>query len=153
MTRPERHAKISQPGEPGAQQRSGAERLGEHALAAADEGGLAEPGAPRAQRRRVEAGDRGGERIPRRTIPFAEAVERFGMREVQAAAPGQQELAAWRAHLVVERDRDAGGGQVLCRNQPGWTGADDCGATRYASPSSCRDFAEPAHLAWVDAAP
>ena len=53
---------------------------------------------------------------PRHSAPGI--VERFGMREVQAAAPGQQELAGGRCHVVMNGDVVASLRQDFRRHQP-----------------------------------
>ena len=49
----------------------------------------------------------------------------LAVREVQPAAPRQQELAPERGHPVVHGDARAAAGEHLRRHQPGRTAADD----------------------------
>ncbi len=57
-----------------------------------------------------------------------EALEFIAMREVEAAAAGDQEFPSGRRHALVERHRDTGGGQDVCGHQTGRSGADNGGA-------------------------
>jgi hypothetical protein len=47
------------------------------------------------------------------------------VRQIEAAAPRQQKLAADRCHRVIDRDAGAALRQHFGGNQAGWTGADD----------------------------
>ena len=112
--------------QPGAQQRRGSQRGGEHAAAGPHVGGLTELGAPRTQLGGGEclhgiAHERG------RAVALDEPVERFAVGEVQPAAPGQQQLAAHRGHVLVDIDLQAGGRKHLRCHQPGGAAADHRG--------------------------
>jgi hypothetical protein len=61
----------------------------------------------------------------RLAIAFEQLFKRFRMREVQPAAPGQQELAGRGRHLVVNGDGSAALGQHLGGHEACRTGADD----------------------------
>ena len=125
MTRCDRHALGGEAAQPGAEQRRRLERVREDAAGAADDGGLAEVGAPGAQGVGVEARQRGGEPGRCGAVAGDEAVERFGMGDVEAAAPGEQELAADRGHAVEHRHRPPRRRESLGRHQPGRAAAND----------------------------
>ncbi len=64
--------------------------------------------------------------VPTRVaVAIEEGVERFGMREVEPAASGEQQLAPDRRHLLEDRHPAAGGGQHLRRGEARWPAADD----------------------------
>ncbi len=119
------HAGGAQAGEPGAQQRGGLHLLREHAPRAADEGGHAECRGPVAQRLRAESLDHRREFGAARAVTREEGVERLAVGQVQAAAPGEQELAPDRGHGVEHRHRLARLGEDFGRHQPGRAAADD----------------------------
>ena len=114
-----------EPPQPSAQQRRGLERLREHAAARSDEGLLAEaltPGANRGWRKRLDRGTQA-----RRGVAVAgeEALHVLAVGEIEAAAPGQQELAPDRWPSVIHRDARAMVRQHLGRHQPGRARADN----------------------------
>ena len=125
MARPERDPQSIEAPQPRAQQRRALERFGKHPPAGADEGRLAQAFAPRAQRRWRERLDRGPQVRHGGTVAREEGFERFAVRQIEAAAAGEQELPSGRRHPIVERDRGASARQDLGGHQPGRTGAND----------------------------
>ncbi len=119
------HAGLAQALQPGPQQRRGLHALGKDAARAAGEGGNPQRLHPGPQRFRTEGVEQ------RRDLPLAgpvageEAFRRFGMGDVQPAAPGQQELAPHRGHGVEDLHRHTAAGQGLGRHQAGRAAADD----------------------------
>jgi hypothetical protein len=105
----EHHAGLAQAVQPGAQQGRRFHVGGKHPARAAHVGGDAQGLRPFAQRGRVQRLE------PRRDLGLARAVacgehlRRLGMREVQPALAGQQELAAHRRHRVAQAHLHARG--------------------------------------------
>ena len=102
-----------EPLQPGAQQRGRLERRREDPPARADERLLAETLAPDAQIRWREPQDGTAQQCGRIAVTGHEAMDVFAMRQVQAAAAGQQELAPGRGHAVVERHPGTAAAQHL----------------------------------------
>ena len=98
----DRYANFVQPRQPRSQQRRRPERLGEHPAAGADVGGLPEAGAPGSQCRRRKRTHRRDDDCGL-CIPRHQIVDGFAVGEVQPAPAGQQQLAAHRRHVVVDR--------------------------------------------------
>ena len=111
--------------QPGTQQRRGLHVGREDASAGADEGRDAEALGPGADRRRVELAQPGRDLQPALRVTLDEGRERLAVREIQAAAAGEQELAAHRRHRVVDVDRDTRRRDDFRRHQPGRARADD----------------------------
>ena len=86
--------------QPGAQQRRRLHVLREHAAGGADEGLDAQAAGPGAHGVGPEGVEQGRQRALALRVTRAEAGQRLGVREVQAADAGQQELAAHRRHRV-----------------------------------------------------
>ena len=60
-----------------------------------------------------------GDALSLRAIAAQEVSFRFGMREIQAADAGAQQLAADRGHGVIHIDSDTGGADDFRCHQPG----------------------------------
>ena len=105
--------------QPGAQQRRGFHRFRKNAAAGADERRLPERFAPGAHRLRRQRLDGRQQAVPRAAVARQEIGQLLAVGEVEAAAPGQQELPPERGHAVVDRDAGAAGGQHLGRHQSG----------------------------------
>jgi hypothetical protein len=124
MAHVETHAGRAQAMHPRAQQGRGLHVGGKHAPRGADEGFDAEPMDPFAQL----IGAEGAQQRRDLRAALAEAAfkagQRLGVREVQASAPREQELAPDRGHGVVEMHFHAPRAQHFSRHQPGRTAAD-----------------------------
>jgi hypothetical protein len=121
------NAEIAEPPQPCPQQGRGFHRLREDAAARADERLLPERFRPGAQRVRREMLDGVFEQRIDRSVARQETGKRLAVREVEAAAAGEQELAAERRHAVVDRHGEPGARQHLGGDQPGRPAADDGG--------------------------
>ena len=119
------NALTSQPGKPGAEQGRRLQSLGEDAPRRAHEGGLSQALRPGDRGRRWKGFDRGGQPSGRGAIARQKRLKRFGVGQVQSAAPGHQQLAADRRHAVVDGDRAAGAGQYLGGHQTRRPAPDD----------------------------
>ena len=113
-----------------AQQRRGLHVGREHTARGADEGFYAQLRRPAPHRVGIEPRQAFAQVRAVRAEALEERRVRFRMREVQAAAPRQQELAPDRGHRVVQIDGDAFLGQRLGRHEAGRAAADDGGAWR-----------------------
>ncbi len=118
-------ALIGQARQPGPQQGRCLHGFREDTAGRADEGRGAQGIGPVAQRLGREGFQRRAQ--PGRGLAVArhEAFERFGMGEVEPAAPGHQELARHRGHAVIDIDAVAGGAETVGRHQPRRAGADN----------------------------
>src|SRR5665213_1869278 len=63
-----------------------------------------------------------------------EAVERLAVRQVEAAASGEQKLAPERWHGVIDGNRDASARQHFGGHQSGRSATDDGGGSSYVCP-------------------
>ena len=99
--------------------------VGKHAARGADEGLDAEAVRPVAQRLGPEGAQQRLDLRAALAEAAGEALEGLGVREVQAARAGQQELAADRGHGVVQMHLHALRAQHFGRHQPGRAAADD----------------------------
>jgi hypothetical protein len=124
MAHVETHAGLAQAMQPGAQQRRGFHLAREDAAGAADEGLDAQAVYPCAQLVGVEAAHEGRHLFTPIAVAWQEVGLRFGVRDVHAAASGQQEFAASRGHGVVDVHGGALCGQHFGGHQAGRTGAD-----------------------------
>lgn len=79
---------------------------------------------------------------PRRSRPIAakKRLKRFGMGEIEPAAPGEQEFARRRTHGIIERHLRAPLSQNLGRHQPGGACADNGDFRRFSSAVGCGWF-------------
>ncbi|MNK50851.1 hypothetical protein D3C87_697360 [compost metagenome] len=125
MPHVELHARGAQTMQPGAQQGRGLHVGREHAARGADEGLDAQSGRPLARLLRTEFGEQRLELRAALAEAGHEHIERLGVREVEAAAAGQQKLAAHRGHRVVHVHLRAGRAQHFGRHQAGRSAADD----------------------------
>jgi hypothetical protein len=125
MTHVESHAGLAQPAEPRAQQRCGLEIGGKHSPGRAHKCFDAESTGPGPERVRPER--RKQRRDLRAPCPIAREkfLRRFRVCEIQAAFPGQEELATDRRHGVIEIDLCAGGTRHLRGHEPGRSSADN----------------------------
>ncbi len=119
------HAAVAQTLEPGAQQWCGFHVGGEHPAGAADKGLDAQLMNPAAQRVGVEAAQQRRDLRCAFGVAREERRVRFGMGDVHAADPGQQELAPHRGHAVVQVDTHTGLAQHFGGHQAGGATADD----------------------------
>ena len=101
---PEFHAEAVQAAQPGAEQGRGLHGLRKDAARCADEGFDAEAIGPGDQRLGRKGADGRFEPAARLAIAAEQLLQRLGMREVQPAAPGQQELAGGCGHVVDDGD-------------------------------------------------
>src|SRR5690242_1760822 len=106
-------AEIAEPPQPRAEQRRGLHRLREDAAARADECLLTQRLGEGAQRIRREMFDGALQERVDGAVAREEFLEWLRMREVEAAAAGEQELAPERWHPVMNRHGDAGARQQL----------------------------------------
>ena len=126
-----RHLRRAQALQPSAQQGRGLHLGREDAPGRAHEGLHPQPRRPGAHGVGPEvaqpAGHRAGGARLAVALPKAadEGRQRLGVRQVQPAAPGQQELAPGRGHGVEHRHRHTGARQHLGGHQAGGAGADD----------------------------
>ena len=111
------HALPAQPVQPSAQQRCGLHVAREYPPRAANEGGHAQGLGPGAQGGGPEVLQPRPQRFGAPGVARDKGLERLGMREVQAAPAGKQELAPHRGHGVEEIHRAAGAGQHFGRHQ------------------------------------
>ena len=135
------HAARAQASQPGAQQRRGLQVERKYAAGRADEGFDAEPARPCAQRVRVELREPARDFGATRAVARDECVERFGMREIEPALAGDQELAADRTEAIVDIDFGAGRARDFGRHQAGRAAADD--RDRGGVLSACGDALQP----------
>ena len=66
-----------------------------------------------------EAGQSARQKWACRAIAPNKSVERFGMGEIEAAAPGHQKFAGGRGHAVINRHRKAFFGKAFRCKEPG----------------------------------
>ena len=119
------YAAVAQALEPGAQQRGGFHVGGEHAAGAANKGFDAQIVNPLAQGIGIECAQQRGDLRCAFSVAGEERRVRFGVGDVHAADPSQQELAPDRGHAVVHVDADSGLAQHFGCHQAGGATADD----------------------------
>jgi hypothetical protein len=121
------HAGLAQALQPGAQQRRGLHVLGKHAARAADKGFHAQGFGPGAQLGGAEGGQQRLQLRGALAITADKNLRRLGMREIEPAYAGQQELAACRGHGVIHLHPHgrAGAGQGFGGHQAGGPAAYD----------------------------
>nr|GEU28576.1 hypothetical protein [Tanacetum cinerariifolium] len=130
----EAHAVLAQAVQPGAQQRRGLHIGRKHPAGRAHERfhpQAVHPGAHVVGTERVEHGTQRTPSAAGRAVARDEVRIRFGMGDVHAAAPGQQEFAAHRRHGVVDVDAGAAPRQGLGGHQAGGAATDDGDAKRW----------------------
>lgn len=85
----------------------------------------------------------------RREMPFRRAImlqemrQRFGMRQIQPATPGNQQLARGRWHMIGDHNRGTGLRRGFRRHQTGGAGANDKNAQALRSSNSIATFSGP----------
>ena len=142
----QRHASGREAREEGAEQRRRLHGRGEDPAAGAGVGRLAEPLAPGADGLGREGADRRLQPGACGAVAGEEGLKGFGMGEVEAAAPGHQQLAGGAGHAVQHGDRDARLRENLRRRQPRGAGADDgyAAARQWRDLQAINDLARPA---------
>ena len=119
------HAGFAQALQPGTQQRRRLHAFRKDTAGTAGEGGNPQRLHPSPQRFRTEGVEQRRDLPLARTVAGEEAFRRFGMGDVQPAAPGQQELAPHRGHGVEDLHPHPAAGQGLGGHQAGRAAADD----------------------------
>ena len=125
VPRAQPHALRGEARQPGPQQGRGFQGLGKDASARSDENLLAQalrPGDQGAWRKRFQDWR---EPVRRRAIARDEAIEGFGMGEIESTAAGDQELAPRRRHALINRHAKPGGAEKLGCHQSGRAGSDN----------------------------